>query len=331
MVEVGPSSATNTRMASSRPRQRSRSRTKSSMGRKDNEMNAREPVRPFDEHGYCHMHPEVKLASKGRRGWKIKLPVCPKCSVRDSSRADTASTATYYDSCDDGCSYSYGERETDSARRKSRNSSRLRQRSREDHRDESTRRSISRTGSRSGGSGSVRSSRWSRRGSTYNGEVDYDGDRSVKSGRSFRTRLRKSKGNSGSLINEGAPFDKGGRCFRHPQIKLASKRLLGGWKIHLHNCPLCKRSQNEDDRSVFSGITDGSSSDYSRRSLGNKSHSSAQRSVCSRGNVSVASRRSMGSNATTSSWVSNQSKRRLRDETFLPLDEDGYCKHHSGK
>ena len=170
----------------------------------------------------------------------------------------------------------------------------------------------------------------SRRGSTYNGEVACDGDRSIKSGRSFRPRLRKSKGNSGSVV-EGAPFDKGGRCFKHPQVKLASKSLLGGWKIHLHNCPLCKRSQSEDDRSVFSGMTGGSSSDYSRRSVGNKSYSSAQRSMCSQGNISVASRRSMGSTATASSWVSNQSKRRLRDASFLPLDEDGYCKYHPGK
>jgi len=309
MVEVGPSSAPDTRMTSPRPRRRSQC------------------MRPFDERGYCPLHPEVKMAIRGRRGWTIKLPVCPKCGDRVSGRADTESTATYHDSCDDCCSYF--EQET-GARRSLYRSSGLRRtsdRSREDHREQSTRQSIGRTGNRrSGGNDSVRSSRWSRRSSTYNGEVDCDGDRSIKSGRSFRTRLRMSKRNSGSVV-EGGPFDKGGRCFKHPQVKLASKGLLG-WKIHLHSCPLCKHSQSEDERSVFSGMTGGSSSNYSHRSVGNKSHSSAQRSMCSRGNVSFASGRSMGSNATASSWVSNQSKRRLRDESFLPLDKYGYCKYH---
>lgn len=313
MVEVGPSSAPDTRMTSPRPRRRSQC------------------MRPFDERGYCPLHPEVKMAIRGRRGWTIKLPVCPKCGDRVSGRADTESTATYHDSCDDDCC-SYFEQET-GARRSLYRSSGLRRtsdRSREDHREQSTRQSIGRTGNRrSGGNDSVRSSRWSRRSSTYNGEVDCDGDRSIKSGRSFRTRLRMSKRNSGSVV-EGGPFDKGGRCFKHPQVKLASKGLLG-WKIHLHSCPLCKHSQSEDERSVFSGMTGGSSSNYSHRSVGNKSHSSAQRSMCSRGNVSFASGRSMGSNATASSWVSNQSKRRLRDESFLPLDKYGYCKYHPGK
>ena len=38
---------------------------------------------------------------------------------------------------------------------------------------------------------------------------------------------------------DGRPFDKHGRCFVHPHVKLASKKMLGGWKIRMEFCPLC--------------------------------------------------------------------------------------------
>ena len=123
---------------------------------------------------------------------------------------------------------------------------------------------------------------------------------------------------------DGAPFDKNGRCFVHDYVKLASKKLLGGWKIHLPFCPECAKEEedNEENRSVISGI-----SGLSRRSFasGYDDHS-----VASSTYHSVRSSRSYKSTASAVSWTSKQARKRLdkKDDSFLPLDKDGYCLHH---
>jgi hypothetical protein len=43
----------------------------------------------------------------------------------------------------------------------------------------------------------------------------------------------------------------------------------------------------------------------------------------------VESVRSLRSNISTASWTSNQSRKRVQNnDSFLPLDKDGYCTHH---
>ena len=40
-------------------------------------------------------------------------------------------------------------------------------------------------------------------------------------------------------LAEPSPFDDKGRCTKHPHIRLRKKKMLGGWKILLVNCPDC--------------------------------------------------------------------------------------------
>lgn len=103
-----------------------------------------------------------------------------------------------------------------------------------------------------------------------------------------------------------APFDKNGRCFVHNNIKLASRKLLGGWKIHFRFCPKCAEDYDNDDS--YSVI-----SDISGLSVGSF--------------ISGCESRSYKSMNSQRSWSSKQSKKRI-DDSFLPLDEDGYCLRH---
>lgn len=124
---------------------------------------------------------------------------------------------------------------------------------------------------------------------------------------------------------DGAPFDKNGRCFVHNHIKLASRKLLGGWKIHFRFCPKCAEDDDYDDSysvvSDISGLSVGSLfSGCDDRSVANSAYNL-------RADVSVRSSRSYKSMNSQRSWSSKQSKKRI-DDSFLPLDEDGHCLHH---
>ena len=93
---------------------------------------------------------------------------------------------------------------------------------------------------------------------------------------------------------KGQNFDKHGRCWLHQNVKLASKKLLGGYKIYMESCPLCLEDGvvdcQDDHHSVVSSMsryTDYASSDgyvfsHSRRSRSSRhnSHSRPSR-VCS--------------------------------------------------
>jgi len=145
----------------------------------------------------------------------------------------------------------------------------------------------------------------------------------------------------------GRPFDKHGRCFAHPEVKLASKKMLGGWKIHMEYCPLCANplptDPNDNDRNHITVPCDYSVSGLSRLSDDSEIQTScidssyrSRRSNRSLSRASTRSRRSdasLGSRSYQSgrSWSTNRSsKKRLKkkDDSFLPLDEDGYCLRH---
>lgn len=127
----------------------------------------------------------------------------------------------------------------------------------------------------------------------------------------------------------GVPFDKNGCCFLHPHVKLASKKLLGGWKVHHTFCKACQiEAQYDDDQSCSS--RSGYSS--SRKSSAHSDYSDYDddSSRRSRGSRSMAgSVRSYASNMSASSWSSNQKRKsKQNDDSFLPLDADGFCTHH---
>lgn len=123
----------------------------------------------------------------------------------------------------------------------------------------------------------------------------------------------------------GTPFDKNGRCFVHNHIKLASKKLLGGWKIHFRFCPECAEDDvNEDSHSVVSDISGLSVGKFIS---GSDDFSEASSANNLRADASLKSSRSYKSINSQRSWSSKQTKKRI-DDSFLPLDEDGYCLRH---
>ena len=78
-----------------------------------------------------------------------------------------------------------------------------------------------------------------------------------------------------------------------------------------------------DSNSVFSdisGLSKGSfTCGYDNRSVASSANL--------RGDASVRSSRSYKSVGSQRTWSSKQSKKRI-DDSFLPLDKDGYCLHH---
>lgn len=249
-------------------------------------------ARPFDEHGYCRMHPDVRLAKKKASGsWQVLHRTCHKCLRRRPSPSTESLT-------DD----SYQEQSKKRSEHRARSSSRGRRRvgaaANEDNKS-ATQRSRS------------------------------------KSIRARSKSLSKRVKGSRHVCVDGAPFDKSGRCFVHNHVKLASKKLLGGWKIHYPFCPECAKKDDlyEENCSVISGI-----SGFSRGSFasGHDDYSVASSAYHSRGggggrgDSSVRSSRSYKSSGSVATWSSKQSRKRMdkKDGSFLPLDADGYCLHH---
>jgi hypothetical protein len=110
-----------------------------------------------------------------------------------------------------------------------------------------------------------------RGGSDRKKYYDNSDDRSVSSRNS-----RKSSGGGGGGGNGGTkkttmhstkryeyPFDAQGYCHMHPHIKLATKKLTGGWKI---NCDFCPECGDEDDDNRSMGSRNSRKSTSSRRS-----------------------------------------------------------------
>ena len=125
-----------------------------------------------------------------------------------------------------------------------------------------------------------------------------------------------------TICVNGVPFDKNGYCFVHPHVKLASKKMLGGWKIHMEFCPACTNDvRNYDDGSVGTGV---------RSVVSDATQVTTSSKVSLHSKKSSVSFKSAGSSRSTSSWTSDQSKKRVADtdNTFMPLDADGFCVHH---
>lgn len=244
---------------------------------------------PFDEHGYCRMHPDVRLAKKkAGGGWIVLQGTCHKCLRRRPSPSTESLT-------DD----SYQEQSKKRSEHRARSSSR---------------------GRRRGAANEDKSSATQRSRS--------------KSIRARSKSLSKRIKGSRLVCVDGAPFDKSGRCFVHNHVKLASKKLLGGWKIHYPFCPECAKKDDlyEENCSVISGISGFSRGSFASRHDDYSVASSAyhSRGDGGRGDSSVRSSRSYKSSGSVATWSSKQSRKRMdkKDGSFLPLDADGYCLHH---
>lgn len=95
--------------------------------------------------------------------------------------------------------------------------------------------------------------------------------RSSRSGGDHRSDKYVSRPKPKTICVNGVPFDKNGCCFLHPHVKLASKKLLGGWKVHHTFCKACAVESHCDDDDQSSALT--SRSGYSSRSRGTSHHS----------------------------------------------------------
>jgi len=135
------------------------------------------------------------------------------------------------------------------------------------------------------------------------------------------------------------PFDNQGYCHRHSNVRLAKKKLTGGWKILQEFCVECADEDGES-RSVGSR-----SSRHSRRSAGSRS---SRRSASSRkSSGSSSKRRSPGyeEDATDSEYSTSQSeqnsKKIVKKMNYIDDDEEEglysghvnskYKPHGSGK
>mmetsp|Transcript_24265 Transcript_24265/g.44603 ORF Transcript_24265/g.44603 Transcript_24265/m.44603 type:complete len:611 (+) Transcript_24265:145-1977(+) len=96
---------------------RSMKSMKSNGSRKGGRKTDRYGALPFDEEGYCHAHPSVRLAKKkALGGWKVLHDICPDCAHDASSNAGSTrskssrGTGRYFDdSGSDTSSYKSGK------------------------------------------------------------------------------------------------------------------------------------------------------------------------------------------------------------------------------
>ena len=241
-VHGTPSSASSRSRSKSRePASRSRSKSRDGRGNGNGDKSSRkEHATPFDSKGRCHHHKNVQLAAKKQfgGGWKVLHSVCPKCmedtfddddddkSVRSSSSRRSTRSAT---SCSSVLGNAHGEHDKNGCCKL------------HTHIQVAKRPLFGR------GWKVIRVCP-----ACEGGQVDED-DYSVKSGKSARStssrkstrsvRSTASRGKPGKAQKSGRygalPFDGDGYCCQHPNVQLAKKKALGGFKI-IHNiCPEC--------------------------------------------------------------------------------------------
>jgi len=92
------------------------------------------------------------------------------------------------------------------------------------------------------------------------------------------------KGGKNMDIEYDTPFDDLGRCHHHPRVQMATKKARGGWKVIIAACPKCIEAKYDEDCSVTSSKSGGSSRRSKGRDVedGSVSSRSSKRSVTSR-------------------------------------------------
>lgn len=243
-----PASSTGSR---SRSKSRGPGENASSRGRARSKARDAKPRReydtPFDSKGRCHYHVNVQLASKKMSGgWKVLQAACPKCMECNLERAGRSGGS-------DDRSVRSG------SSRKSHRSGTNDGGDADDAHGQYDKNGccvlhphiqVAKKKLLGGGFKVVRECP-----QCGGGDVGAD-DYSVKSGKSAKSARSATSRKSGRSVKSGArgkpgaatgsgrygslPFDNHGYCCRHPNVQLAKKKALGGFKILHHVCPECQ-------------------------------------------------------------------------------------------
>jgi len=169
-----------------------------------------------------------------------------------------------------------------------------------------------------------------------------DSNRDDKRGRSRSSSTRRTNRASATPPKKefDTPFDSNGRCHHHQNMQLARKKLTGGWKVLIDNCPKCLEDKyitksSSDNRTVSSRR----SRSRSARSNGERSksphscgdHKSSSRSVIGGGSSCDSSRLSNRSTRSSRSVLRGGMKilSLYKKEERHPFDDEGYCHRHS--
>ncbi|KAL7552820.1 hypothetical protein ACHAWF_016064 [Thalassiosira exigua] len=294
---------------------------------------------PFDSKGRCHYHKNVQLAAKKQfgGGWKVLHSICPKC-MEDKFEKNGG-----FGGGGGGSSKGGGDEDRSVKSGYSR---------------KSTRSTASGSGSRSGENANgqfdkngccalhthiqVAKKRFMGSGwkvvracpACAGNDVDAD-DYSVKSGKSARStssrkstksaRSAASRGKPGKATSSGRygalPFDADGYCCRHPNVQLAKKKALGGFKIVHDVCPECTADGG-------GGAGGGSGR---RRPSRRKSGTGRVFDDSDSETSSIRSGKSGRSGAASSAGGSSAGRRkRIRVKNLRTEDEDGRRGRYSG-
>lgn len=324
--------------ADDKPRKsRSKSRGGGDNNRRDRgrKKERREYDTPFDDKGRCHYHKNVQLAAKKQfgGGWKVLCAACPKCmeekhadgsgddkSVR-SGRSAKSATKSVAAAC--AASVSGG----DHASGKSSGGGGSKSFDKNGCCKFHTHIQVAKKSFLGGGWKVVRTCP-----ACEGDDVDAD-DYSVKSGRSAKSTSSRKSTRSGKGTKEKAkrgkatqsgrygalPFDGDGYCCRHPNVQLAQKKMMGGFKIIHDVCPECEA----EDGGGKSG------SGKSRSGKGSRNHRSQSRSRrSSHRHVDNDSASSEGGAAECE--TSTKKKKRIRVKNLKTEDEYGNHGRYSG-
>mmetsp|Transcript_14305 Transcript_14305/g.30467 ORF Transcript_14305/g.30467 Transcript_14305/m.30467 type:complete len:455 (-) Transcript_14305:150-1514(-) len=283
-----------------------RARSKSRNAKARREYNT-----PFDSKGRCHYHKNVQLAAKKMTGgWKVIHTACPKCmedkfdanddnrSVKSSSsRKSTRSAAAAGDAKGaydkNGCCALHPHIQVAKKR------------------VFGTGFKVLRTCPACGGD-----------------DVGAD-DYSVRSGRSSRsnssrksTKSTASRGKPGKASKSGRygalPFDGDGYCCRHPNVQLAKKKALGGFKIIHDVCPECAAEDG------------GNNNNGGRRKPSRRKSSGTGRVFDDSGSETSSYKSGKSGKSGKSSKSGSSRKKRIRVRNLKTEDEDGNRGRYSG-
>ena len=349
--ERGRSKSTSRGSQSGRSASKSRERSSGTNNHNPSSSSSSKPQRhyetPFDSKGRCHYHKNVQLAAKKMTGgWKMLHSACPKCmedklvccgdivsddrSVKSSSsrrslhRADTHGSGstggsggggggegvTQFDK--NGCCVLHTHVQVAKKRVFGTGYKVVRAcpacagaEVTADDMSVSSKKSTRSTSSRKS-SRSVRSS--TSRGAATGGGGSGSGS---KQGRASKS------GRYGAL-----PFDGDGYCCRHPNIQLAKKKALGGYKIIHDVCPECAHD-DEDNRSVRSR---GSSRSRRSKSASRRNSNGTGRVFDDTGSVTS----SVKSSGSKGGGGGRNKKKRIRVRNLKTQDEEGKPGRYSG-
>lgn len=142
--------------------------------------------------------------------------------------------------------------------------------------------------------------------------------RSNKSSKSAKSGGGKSKSKPGKATQSGRygalPFDGDGYCCRHPNVQLAQKKMIGGFKIIHDVCPQCAKEDGTPSRRKSGG--------HRSRSVSRDRRRNSSRNI----NNDDESKSSAAANDETST----KKKKRIRVKNLKTEDEHGRPGRYSG-